>query len=410
MAIWQSSYKAWIINPRQQVNKKNRMEHLYIIGNGFDRYHGANSTYADFRKYLLNRNDFLLKMFELFFGPRSMMNSFDHFHDYLLCLQFGKKLPAPKNTWASKYLWQDFERHLSELNRERIFDFTDEDLPRLFESDENFRYADYYAPIDRVLDIVHECTFEMQYQFHRWINTVRYERGFRKRMLDLDINATFLNFNYTLFLETEYEIPREQILYIHGDRRGKFGSLVLGHHVEDDETAFDEWIHKNQNRRRYRPNLKDKRGKYFANDKLVYLAYFLEDETKGNWRNPIRYYAADEIKGRLEEYYKKNIKHCSDIINRNSRFFESVSSLKEITVLGHSLGNVDFPYFKSIADNAGHWDNLIWNFSYYNDDDIIRIRCFCRRLNIPAGKNVRLFQMSDINDKSDSHLFACFKS
>ena len=106
-------------------------------------------------------------------------------------------------------------------------------------------------------------------------------------MLDLDINATFLNFNYTLFLETEYKIPREQILYIHGDRRGKFGSLVLGHHVEDDEAAFDEWIHKNKNRRRYRPNLKDKRGKYFANDKLDDTLKFLKDNLNAKYETNI---------------------------------------------------------------------------------------------------------------------------
>ena len=28
------------------------IHHLYIIGNGFDRYHGADSTYMDFRNYL----------------------------------------------------------------------------------------------------------------------------------------------------------------------------------------------------------------------------------------------------------------------------------------------------------------------------------------------------------------------
>lgn len=74
----------------------------------------------DFRNYLLKRNDFVVKMFELFFGPRSMMNNFDDYNDYLLCLQYGRKLPAPKNTWAKDYLWKDFEKYLSELNRERI--------------------------------------------------------------------------------------------------------------------------------------------------------------------------------------------------------------------------------------------------------------------------------------------------
>jgi hypothetical protein len=83
-----------------------------------------------------------------------------------------------------------------------------------------------------------------------------------------------------------------------------------------------------------------------------------------------------------------------------------MSCLKEITVLGHSLGNVDFPYFKSIVDNVDNRNSLVWNFSYYGDDDIMKVKSFCRRLNISQGKNVRLFQMSNINDKSDSHLFA----
>ena len=29
-------------------------DHLYIIGNGFDCYHGAKCSYAEFRKYLLD--------------------------------------------------------------------------------------------------------------------------------------------------------------------------------------------------------------------------------------------------------------------------------------------------------------------------------------------------------------------
>ena len=161
---------------------------------------------------------------------------------YLLCLQYGRKLPAPKNTWAKDYLWKDFEKYLSELNRERIFDFVDENLPRLYEDDENFSYAEYLGPIDIVADVVSSCTFEMQYQFHRWINTIHYKKGFRKNMLYLDPNAVYLNFNYTLFLETEYNISREHILYIHGNRRQKFGSLVLEHNVEDNEVAFDEWF------------------------------------------------------------------------------------------------------------------------------------------------------------------------
>ena len=50
----------------------NNIKHLYIIGNGFDLYHGAESSYADFRKYLLHHNVDVVKSLELFFGPRSL--------------------------------------------------------------------------------------------------------------------------------------------------------------------------------------------------------------------------------------------------------------------------------------------------------------------------------------------------
>ena len=322
-----------------------------------------------------------------------MMNNFKSIKDYLLCLQYGRALPAPRNTWACKCLWNDFERYLGELNRERVFDFVDEDLSELDEEEGGF-YANFDALIGRVSDIVKECSVEMQYHFHRWINTVHYEKGFRKKMLLLDGNAAFLNFNYTLFLETEYGIPREQIVYIHGERRQKFGKLVLGHRAENAEAAFDEWIHKNRNRRRYRPNLKGKNGRYFANDKLVYLTFFAEDEAKGRWRLPVRYYAADLIEERLEDYYKENVKRCGEIIDRNLEFFKSLRELQEITVLGHSLGDVDLPYFRAILDHVVAPEDLKWKFSYHTDADKCRIKRFCRQLKIPEAENDQLFSMS----------------
>ncbi len=370
------------------------IRHLYIIGNGFDRHHGAKSSYEDFHKYLLKRNQLIVMMFELFFGPKSMINSFGNIANYLLCPYFDAELYVPETTWTTKYLWKDFEKNLSELNRERIFDFVDECLSRMSEDDEDFSYADFLSPINLVEEVVNLCSHDMQYHFHRWINTIHYKKGFRKNMLNLDSNAAFLNFNYTLFLESEYFIPRDHILYIHGHRQQKFGTLVLGHNVEDEDASFKEWVHKHKIRRRYRPNLKDKKGNYFANDKLVYLTYFLKDEKKGNWRDPIRFYAADYTEHFLESYYTKNIKHCNDIIDTNLGFFESMSYLEKITVLGHSLGEVDFPYFKAIVENTNNTENLVWNFSYHNDNDILNIRKFCKRMNIPQKNNVQLFQMS----------------
>ena len=140
--------------------------------------------------------------------------------------------------------------------------------------------------------------------------------------------------------------------------------------------------------------MKGKNGRYFANDKLVYLTFFAEDEAKGRWRLPVRYYAADLIEERLEDYYKENVKRCGEIIDRNLEFFKSLRELQEITVLGHSLGDVDLPYFRAILDHVVAPEDLKWKFSYHTDADKCRIKRFCRQLKIPEAENDQLFSMS----------------
>lgn len=350
------------------------LKHLYIIGNGFDRHHGAESTYFHFREYLARRNPEIVDTFEMFFGDGNL---------------FSK--------WSFDALWADFEQNLSELDRQKVFDYIDLMLPEVDEGHDDFSYGQYYATIDEVMNMVTQCTSSMQHHFHKWINTLHYKRGFKRKMVELEHEAIFLNFNYTLQLECEYHIPREQILYIHGDRRDKIGELIFGHNIEDSDQAFEQWKHKHKNRPGYRPNLKDRKGRYYANDKLVYLAYFLEDKTKGNYRKTIRYYVIDPALQALEGYYDKNIKHCKSIIEQNSSFFASLSQLEQITVLGHSLGKVDRAYFEKIVEVVGR--NVKWNFSYYSDNDITRINAFCRRLKIPKPTGAQLFKMEDIVKK-----------
>lgn len=373
-------------------------EHLYIIGNGFDRYHGAKSSYWDFRGYLLRHDDWCAKFFELFFGPRSLTNNFQNPIDFALALSFGKDIPYPKNTWATKCLWSDFEHYLSKLDREKVFDFLDSRLPLIDKDHDDFSYADYFAPIDFIIETVKECTFEMQYHFHRWVNTLQYRKGFKRDMIKIDPNAIFLNFNYTLFLEDHYCIPQENICYIHGERRQQFGSLVLGHRETDADIAFERWRHKHERRKRYRQNLKDKKGKYFANDKLAYLAYFHDDEKQGmgNYRLTTRYYAIENAINNTEEYFKHNIKQCNDIIRQHQHFFNSLKNVKLITILGHSLNDVDLPYFQEIVRHINHPENVRWQFTCHSSQDVKNMHRYCKILNIqPGDKAQPICQISD---------------
>lgn len=52
---------------------------LYIIGNGFDLYHGAQSSYWAFRQYLLRCAPEVVMAFDLYWGPRTLLNTlFEH--------------------------------------------------------------------------------------------------------------------------------------------------------------------------------------------------------------------------------------------------------------------------------------------------------------------------------------------
>lgn len=379
--------------PTRDLQKQYRVagiqaKHLYVVGNGFDLYHGAESGYKNFRRYLYRQSPLTVGYFDLYFGPRSLERSFSSPLGWWWCLQpyeyrhneYGLRYPVA--TWSRSNLWCDFETNLSELNREKVFDLLDMQLPRVDEGEYGFRYLDYYSPIDEIGAAVQSCTTEMKYHFHRWVNTLHYAKGFKKRMLPLDRDAIFLNFNYTLFLESEYGIPGEQICYIHGNRKNKFGSLVLGHH-SDDEEAFERWKHKNQNRRRYRHVQKDAKGRYFRNDKLAYLAFFHKDDSTGNWRLPIRYYAVNAAEEKLEGYYEKNFKNTRSIIDAHMGFFDSLSEIEKITVIGCSLGAADMDYYRQLKLSVR--DDTQWEFSYHSNKDLWRIKKVCKEMKIKDG-------------------------
>ena len=358
---------------------------LYVIGNGFDLYHGAESDYMSFRSYLFKHSPRTVAWFDLLFGPRSLERSFVTPGGWLKCLHYIDSMPGkfkfdyPESTWSKSNLWCDFETNLCELNREKVFDLLDMQLPDIDEEDEEFDYAAYCFPFDEITDAVRNCTYEMKYRFHRWVNTLHYEKGFRSRMLSLDSDALFLNFNYTLFLESEYGIPSDRICYIHGNRRDKFGTLVLGHHSDEFED-FMRWKHKNRNRRRYRHLQKDSCGRYFLNDKLSYLTFFAEPGKNVNWRLPIRYYAAMDAEERLEQYFTVNYKNTKKIIDTNIGFFNSLSCVGKVTIIGSSLGTVDMDYFRQLRKSLR--DDVAWEISYHSDEDLKKIMRFYKILGI----------------------------
>ena len=156
------------------------------------------------------------------------------------------------------------------------------------------------------------------------------------------------------------------------------------------QEVYDGWIYKNRNRRRYRPVQKDAKGRYFKNDKLDYLAYFQDDDESANWRLPIRFHTTNETIGRLEEYYSESYKNTQRCIESNSEFFDSLSGIEKIAIIGCSLGEVDMDYYRMIRNVTR--DDVVWKFSFHTSDDVKSIKKFCEEFAI-SPECVTMFKL-----------------
>jgi hypothetical protein len=75
-------------------------------------------------------------------------------------------------------------------------------------------------------------------------------------------------------------------------------------------------------------------------------------------------YSYDTGKETIMRYYRDTFKHTDEIINNYSTFFNKIGKFDEIHILGHSLSNVDLPYFKEIIKYSK--PDTKWSVSYYD--------------------------------------------
>ena len=167
-----------------------------------------------------------------------------------------------------------------------------------------------------------------------------------------------LNFNYTEFVETLYGAKRENICYIHGCRRTEKGKrpdeIILGHKPGMEEEQWDK----------------------------VELKPF-------KFKNPYKRYimeAAMETAAREAAWYDESTtKKCGDIIKNHKDFFDGLSSIEEVFVIGHSLSEVDYPYFEEVRSRC----DAKWNIGYHSLDDMKRLIALVNKLGL---KDVTVFR------------------
>ena len=190
------------------------INHLYIIGNGFDVFSGLKTRYIDFRWWLENNYIFVYEALVSIYGADGeWWNEFEN--------QLGKLNVAQFiDNYTSKYKNVPEIHDIIRKNRE----FEKENgLPH------NVLFSNPCASRLRgLLDI-------LQYCFEKWVNNVQ-KCIINPKYTHLEQhNSYFINFNYTDTLELLYKIPEENILHIHG-RAIKGEHLIFGH----DKHLFGE--------------------------------------------------------------------------------------------------------------------------------------------------------------------------
>lgn len=278
---------------------------LFVIGNGFDRGHDIPCLYSDFYNYLNENRDDILEIMEKFYSVEKDSD-----------------------------LWSDFEKSLEEdINYDSLFEIVRENTPNLASDDFYKELSDAQIYVEQECD---ELLENIRSGFEEWIESLDILQVSKKYKLDM--SAYFITFNYTDVLERIYKIPVSNILHIHN----KVGEeLIFGHGKKSEDFNVKEALYGDENA-------------YLSKDEYGNI----ESSEIGHER-----FAEDEVCA----FYDKMRKHTEEVIQNNSGFFDNLSVIEEVVVLGHSYNEIDLPYFKKIAESIN--DNAKWILCYYSDED-----------------------------------------
>lgn len=213
-------------------------------------------------------------------------------------------------------LWSDFERELPNLNKDALFDWATTNNPNW-----NQNWKAYYDFIDEVRDEV-DYVEGLKLAFTEWVQALSLE-DVRRQYDIFGEDSLFITFNYTLTLENVYHIPAYRILHIHGMVEGEFPQLVVGHNMPDTEV---DYIFSSEND-------------------------FEEEVCK-------------EVAALIKNWHKDT----AGIIANYEEIFSQLSNVKDVYVLGHSMSEVDLPYFEKIKQNIPL--SAKWHISVFNEVDI----------------------------------------
>lgn len=297
------------------------MKKLFIIGNGFDLYHGLPTSVSDFEK-IIEKND----------ENEYYLNAVEDWSEYEEALSYF-------DTENMAEMHVEFPDYLSDYDRDR------ECVINQMEQ-----------KMDEMSDILIESLREMVENAEEIIEE-NVDKSVHVSMKD----SIFLSFNYTSTLETLYDFnEKDRILHIHGYRY-KDDNFIFGY-SEPSKSVLESFA-------RYRINTPDLEMEDINEPGLE-----IEDVNAffeiGDYE--IDDYEIDDYE--IDSYVQKQyqVMHNFYQSNRKIHQLEKLSEwispyaneVNEIIVLGHSMSTVDKPYFELLEKIISPEK---WKISQYND-------------------------------------------
>ncbi|WLT10728.1 bacteriophage abortive infection AbiH family protein [Bifidobacterium asteroides] len=282
------------------------MVRLYVIGNGFDLIHKLPTSWEDF----------------IYSSAGALWNS-NIFEDP----------DDPEHPWA------DLESNLGKPNVEEICEQLKENYEQTIstmDTDSGGNVSPFNLNLSSSLDIGPDVYDQIAENVKEWISSVSLEgvRPIPKWPLPSDL---FITFNYTMLLEEVYGVKKNQICHIHGSV--KSAKIIVGHGSDVEVRGLSQIEGSEYDPYPNQPDISQR-------------------EVEAELRD-----IAEDVGLRLIEVTKKNIDSGFDNLDD---FLKRISGkqVKEIIVIGHSLGDVDKPYINKLALA---YPQAQWTVTYHGD-------------------------------------------
>lgn len=296
-----------------------RIKTLYIIGNGFDIAHGLKTNYWNMREHIMNNDSEFLLFFEELYDIQPLDDTEPWYTD-----DIQKKW----NRTIDHNLWSTFEYSIGNPNTTKILDLSisvtegisSSTTERIFSNKIRSWMDSYWEDHFKFID-------KLQSHIKNWIESIVTDNITPKNKNLINSSDLFFTFNYTDILEKVYGI--NNVTHIHGNVSSiSENPPIIGHSNNTLIEQHKQW------------------SKEAANENI---------ETEAS------------IQYAISVYLNKIFKDTNKQILYNKDFFNKLTIVNQVIIIGWSGGDVDLPYLYEIIRKVNK--NAKWKVYWHSDRD-----------------------------------------